>query len=132
MFAINEKLRAYVKKDSVTFVEQGKVPVANGYICKGAGTPYPYVALSGFPLMGTLFPDLEPIVESLVFEDTFSTEKELSPGWYEKDHGVTRGLLEKTENGYHMMVESPALKTLMRATDEIRFGHIKPKHATIQ
>ncbi len=128
MFAINdEKLRAYVKPEHVQQLEEHSVFVANGYLCTGAETPYPYVALSGFPLMGTLYPDLEPIVESLVYEDTFSTEKELTIGWYEKDHGVTRGLLEKTENGYHMVVESPALKTLMRATNEIRFGHIKPK-----
>ncbi len=132
MFAIaNETIRAYVKKDFVTFAEPGKVPVANGYLCRGEETPYPYVALSGFPISGGLWPDLEPIVESLVFEETFEKEKELSPGWYEEDRGTTRGLLEKTENGYHLIVESPSLKMLKRATDEIRFGHIKPKR-TVQ
>ncbi|MCX6738443.1 MAG: hypothetical protein NT098_00115 [Candidatus Parcubacteria bacterium] len=131
MFAINdEKLRAYVKPEHVQLAEHG-VFVANGYLCSGAETPYPYIALSGFPILGTLYPDLEPIVESLVFEDTFSTEKNLHLGWYEKDRGVTRGLLEKKEEGYHLIVESPTLEALLRTTNEIRFGHIKPK-ITIQ
>ena len=52
-------------------------------------------------------------------------------GWFEMDKGKTRGLLEKAKNGYRLVVESPELKKLIVAVNDIRQGDAKPKFETV-
>ena len=130
MLDTHEKiLRVYVHEHSVHYNEDLKVHTANGYRLLGATTPYPYVELSDIPLLEQLWPDLDEIKKSLVYEAIFEKDgKELNLGWFSLDKGETRALLEKTKkNLYHLYVESPQLKKLIRAISNIKCGTIKPQ-----
>ena len=119
------EFRVYVKKDSVKKHEELDVLVANGYKVNNADV-YPYVELSGIPLLG-LKDDLKEIMQSCVYEEKFTTNNEMKLGRFEMDNGATKGLLEKKGDRYHLSVEGDDVGKVEAMRVAIRSGKLTPK-----